>query len=90
MDLKPSTIFNRWMKANSERLATQGEDLAHLVHTSLLLLELVERNPNGIAGVTADSVADTLGRLKSELDKRGIEAPDIRLPKMKVVRPSAS
>lgn len=89
MQLKPTTIFERWRKANSERLSTEGEDLAHLVHTASLLLELIERNPNGIAGVTADSVTDTLGRLKSELDKRGIEVPEIRLPKMQVVRPAA-
>lgn len=86
--MKPSTTFARWIKANSERIAADSSDeFKSLVVTVSTVLDMLDASPKGVAGVTAEYVAETLARLKAELDRRDMEAPDIRLPKIKVVRP---
>jgi hypothetical protein len=88
MKLKASTAFDRWIRSNSAAIAEDSSDqFKHLIATTSLLLKMIEGNPKGVAGVTAEYVAETMKKLKAEIEKRGMKPPDIQMPKIKVVRP---
>lgn len=85
--MKPSTIYARWIKSNSARLATEDVDFQHLVASVSFYLDMIEMNPKGLSQGVADSAVHLFGKLQSEIKGRGMEPPAINLPKIKVVKP---
>jgi hypothetical protein len=85
--MKPSAIFDRWMKANAERLTNETEEFKHLVAGVSFYLTMMEANRNGFAPSIADAITAHFAKFQAALAERDIERPDITLPKLKIVQP---
>lgn len=89
MALKPSTIFTRWIKANSTRLGHEDAEFKHLVTSVSFYLDMIELNPKGLSQGAADSAVHLFDRFKTDAKAKGYELPAVTMPKIKVVRPIA-
>jgi hypothetical protein len=85
--MKPSIVFDRWIAANAAAIEQDTAAFKKLVAFASLYLKMIEKNRKGVSPGTADAATDCLKSLKAEIDKRGMAAPMVRLPKMKIVRP---
>jgi hypothetical protein len=84
--MKPSIKFDRWIAKNAAAIE-QTPALKRLVAFTLLDLKMIEMNPKGVSPGTAQSITERLAGLRHALSVRGIPEPDLKLPKMKIVRP---
>lgn len=88
--LKPSTLFARWIKANSASLEGESEEFKFLVTQVSFYLDMLEMAGNrkhGISPGAADSAKHLFERFQTDAKAKGYELPAITLPKIKVVRP---
>lgn len=65
------------------------EPIRSLVEFVARDLWMFENNPLGVGAVGADGTIQKLKTLKAELDRLGVPAPKLTMPKIKVVVPNA-
>ena len=85
--MKPSTIFERWIKANSARLEAEDAEFKHLVTSVAFYLDMIEMNEEMSPGA-AESAVHLLQRFTAEAGAKGYQLPDVTMPKIKIVKPT--
>lgn len=85
--MKPSAIFDRWIKDNAERIADDGAEFRKLIAFVALELRMIEHNRNGMSPGTVEAITKRFRQLRTQCASRRIAPPEIELPKIKVVLP---
>jgi hypothetical protein len=85
--MKASITFDRWIKKNAAVIEAADETFRNSVALALLNLKLIESPTFETSLPMAKYKMRQLVELKAEIEKRGLPAPKIELPKIKAVLP---
>lgn len=86
--MKPSAIFDRWMKDNAEQIASDGKEFQKLIAFALFDLRMIEGNRKGLIAPVADDMIQRFAKLRTQIASRGMKPPEMELPKIKIIQPA--